>query len=763
MTRLPTLGVKRRRDLRRRAGTYGAVAMTVFVGIVLFAASNDAYANLQASYDATFDRLHVADITVTGTDAAVLAGVAGVDTVVERHAGDVPMRVGGRKFLGRVVGMPAGMQPAIDAVEVTSGQYLPAGRADTALAETHLADHDGLGGGDRVQVLAGTQWETLEVVGVAASAEYLWPARNRQEVLTDPDDFGVVFVPEAVAERLTGAAGAEVLATYAPDVDREALDREIEAVAREHGALDVVTRADQPSNAALSMDIKGFQEMAFFFPILFLTAAGLTVYVLLARLVHAQRPVIGMLVANGVARRVVRRHYAGFGVIVALTGAVPGAVVGAALGAVLANVYTQALSIPLTTTSFHPMTLVVGIAFGVVAGWLAAAIPARAATRVEPAAAMRGDVPVPLGRVSLFERLTPALAKLPTSSRMVLRNVGRNRRRTAATAGGVVLALALVVVSLGMLDSMNALLERQRLTFHEDARLTMSGPIDTATLARIGAVGGVATVEPAARYPAVFSHGDDAVTALVEAVPAGSQMRDFDVGRGTFLGAALAEELHVGPGDTVEMQTADGSRSVRVEDVVDDQVAASAYAVLDGAPNVALVRFDAGADREEARRQLTGIEGVATYADSRALDETLERFMGLFRVIVGVMLAFGAMLAAALLYAAVTVNVAERRCELALLRAEGVGRRQLGRLVTKENLAVASLGIVPGLLAGLLLTSAFLDSIDTDLFHLTADIRPQSLLIAVAAVVAATVVAQWPALRGIGSLDIAAVVRERSM
>ena len=38
---------------------------------------------------------------------------------------------------------------------------------------------------------------------------------------------------------------------------------------------DVYTRAEQPSNAALQEDLRGFEELSFFFPLLFLTAAAM--------------------------------------------------------------------------------------------------------------------------------------------------------------------------------------------------------------------------------------------------------------------------------------------------------------------------------------------------------------------------------------------------------------------------------------------------------------------------------------------------------
>ena len=50
----------------------------------------------------------------------------------------------------------------------------------------------GLEPGDTLAVATVDGWADVEVLGVAASPEYLWPAKSRQEILILPDEFGVV-------------------------------------------------------------------------------------------------------------------------------------------------------------------------------------------------------------------------------------------------------------------------------------------------------------------------------------------------------------------------------------------------------------------------------------------------------------------------------------------------------------------------------------------------------------------------------------------
>ncbi|NLI19290.1 MAG: cell division protein FtsX, partial [Actinomycetales bacterium] len=169
------LPLKRRRDIARQRGQFAAVLVTIVLGVMMFAASYDAYRNLEASYNGTYDRLAFADMTITGGSSSLADAVAaldGVAVVESRRQADVPLQVGDDVFLGRVVSLTSD----INTLDVVAGE-LPSGGAE-GLAETHLAEHFGLEPGDTVTVL-GTLGVT--VTGAAVSPEYLWPARSSQE------------------------------------------------------------------------------------------------------------------------------------------------------------------------------------------------------------------------------------------------------------------------------------------------------------------------------------------------------------------------------------------------------------------------------------------------------------------------------------------------------------------------------------------------------------------------------------------------------
>ena len=176
----------------------------------------------------------------------------------------------------------------------------------------------------------------------------------------------------------------------------------------------------------------------------------------------------------------------------------------------------------------------------------------------------------------------------------------------------------------------------------------------------------------------------------------------------------------------------------------------------------ALIRYAPGADPGAVRTELTALGDVAAFEDANAIYDMMQEYMVLFYAFVGVMLAFGAAMAFALIFNSMSVNIAERSREMATLLAVGTERRAISRLVTAENMLVALVGIPPGLLAGYLTSRAAMASFNSDLFAFDLYMRPSTLVLASLAIVVVALVSQGPGLRAVHRIEIARIVKERS-
>jgi putative ABC transport system permease protein len=771
------------RDLRRRLPQVVAIGVTVMLGVLLFVASYDSFRNVQASYDRTYARTHFADLTVTSADAntvaAAIPGTPGVDRVVTRTQVDRPLTIGDTKLIGRVIGIPPPSGREINTVDVIAGRLPDPGAQDQVVVESHTAGTFGLTTGGRLQIFDGVGWRDVTVSGVVQSPEYLWPARNRQDLLGDPHAFAVLFAPEQLARTLSTQKGPNqtliTMTDTATAADRDGLTR----LLRGHGAADIEDRGDQPSDAALRESLHGLSGMAIGFPALFLTAAAIAEYVLITRLIYTERPIIGTLLALGARRGALMRHYLWYGAVIASLAALGGVLAGAAATSAYTHVYASLLHLPDTVIGHRLPTAVIGFILGLATGIVGALAPAAAAARTAPAQAMRGEA-VHAAGMGLLTRLSARWTRIPVAGRMALRSLTRSRRRTVATMVGCVLALTLILTAAGQLTSVQAMLNIEFDSVQRQDATVVVAPGSNGIGTQLKSLPGVAVVEPAtlARVT-VAANGRIYSTSLTglqnSTVMHGFRGTDGTPGTlsrdGVIAGEGLAEQLGLRVGDNMTVIPGAGAaREVRLAGLVDEPLGTALYAtsavaqsITSAGPDTYLLRLDAGADRGRVRAAATGLTGVLAYTDAAAVKRQIESYLIIFWVFAGSMLGLGALLAFTVIYVTMTVNVAERTRELATLRAAGAPARRLTAALALENLTATALAVPIGLAVGLGVGWGFLRSFNNDLFHLHLSIGPAALTLAVITVMAAAAVSQLPAARLINRIDVARVVRERAL
>jgi putative ABC transport system permease protein len=769
---------KLRRDLWQRHWQFLAAVVVLAIGVGVFVGATDAYANLKQSFDRAYAVQLLPDAVLSGPGTVGLREAAralpGNPIAELRQQADVPIRINGHTLLGRAVSVPMEAQPAVSKLALQSGD-LP--RRGSVLMEAHLSEYYGLRPGSEVELLGPSGWRRVVVSGSAVSPEYLWPARSRAETLTTPEYFGVVFVPSPDMAQVA-AEPTDQLLLYAHDRDQaQALLSAATELARSHGTA-IMSRDELPSYTYLNESVESVRTFARMLPWVFLVAAVVGTYVLLSRLVSAQRAVIGALSANGLSGPTILRHYLSYGVAVGVAGATAGLIGGYVLGGWYTTQYTEAVGLPLRVTSLHPGSLIIGAVVGVAAAALATWGPARAASRISPAQAMRISPPGVRGSVSVAERLLPPLRRMPARWRMTLRGITRNRRRTILTVAGVASSVCLVMVFAGMRDTVNSVVDRQYGEIErQDAQvLTAAGAADSVVRA-LRSDPQVAATELFTRLDVTVQSSSNRYDTLLIVLPRTTQMHRFVSGGssrslprvGVLLGEGLRTILGVAVGDQVAIT--DVRKGIRLElpvaGFVDEPMSPVIYIGAEQlsalAPSGVMLKMVPGVDQDAKREAVSLLPGVTSYVSTESMSVAVRKAFELYNVLVALTLVSAGVMAAALLYGSMSANVSERTGELAALKAVGMDARMLGRLAASENMMLAVIGLPFGLIAGMLLAEWFLSTYVTQGYQWHLVMHTTTPLIVVVGILIAALVAQIPTFRVLGRIDVASVVRERSL
>jgi putative ABC transport system permease protein len=92
-----------------------------------------------------------------------------------------------------------------------------------------------------------------------------------------------------------------------------------------------------------------------------------------------------------------------------------------------------------------------------------------------------------------------------------------------------------------------------------------------------------------------------------------------------------------------------------------------------------------------------------------------------------------------------------------------MGTGQLARMVAVENLLLVVVGIPLGLGLGAWAADWFMSTYETQGYHWSLSMSAQTPVVVAAGVLVAAVLIQGPALRTMRRLDLARIVRERSL
>lgn len=819
------LQTKLYRDLVANKWQFAAVAFVVLLGVAMFVAGLMSYHNLFESYHLSYSRLRFADFWIAFDRAPEdvvrrIARVPGTATVEGRVNVEYPLQWYGRTdrgVVGRFIGLPTRRRPALNDLRIVEGRYFTPQAKREALLEASFARNWNLKPGDVLTVDVEGSMEDFRIVGLAQSPEYILAVRSEQYGMPTPSTFGVVFLPEEQAQesfdlsgQITEICGKVRAASSQPQGSnrpspvtspkgngvRAVVDR-VHAVLKPYGADEPVLQENQASNKLLRMDLQSVQQLALIFPSLFLTAAAMTIYVLMTRVVHSQRPYIGFLRASGFTQRAVVVHYLSFSLIAGVVGGLLGIGFGCYLAYLMAKVYVTTLNVPYLATRMRWDAAATGMGISVLTCLGAGFAPAWSGGMIPPAVAMRDETPV-AQRASAkgrkrpaFGRTLPAFAAFPYVLRVPLRNLLRSRRRTFSTALGIASGISLVLVSAMFLDAIDYSIVSYFDRMQKYDALVEFLPSQTADMVyHLSRRPGVRIAEPGLSLPVELErNGRKFSTVLLGLPQKGRLYHVLDAtGKPTCLhddslrvGNLIRERLKLETGDLVRVRYAFSSKDVRAEATlrvgppIEQPATTLVYASIETVqrlfgpdldlPNRPVDGIALAVDpryMEAMRRYLHSLPQAAAVeitADTRA---ELDRMMQFNYIFITVMLLFGAGLAFAIVFNTLSINVLERTREIAAMRTLGFRHSQVSLMTTIENLLMAVLGLVFGLPLGRLLCLWLVRTYQSETVALQAIIYPRTYFLTITGMLLLVVFAQMPSLRGVRGLDLAKATKERT-
>ena len=351
-------------------------------------------------------------------------------------------------------------------------------------------------------------------------------------------------------------------------------------------------------------------------------------------------------------------------------------------------------------------------------------------------------------------------------------NARRNPQRTASTAAALMIGLALVTLvatlASGIIVSFKSSVND---LFTGDYAITAQNnfspiPIDAAEAAAMApgvtVVGNVRTGEALRNGEAGFITAVDPGTQEVIDLDwtEGPEDTISTLGDdGAFVDDGWAEDNDAGVGSSVEVTFPNGSsKTFEIEGIFDPPSGGSPF----GAVTISAAAFDAEVPQPRNLYSFLKMEGGATDENQAALDAALADFpnakaqsregfidnqiSGLSSIlnILYVLLALSIVVSLFGIVNTLVLTVFERTREIGMLRAIGMTRRQIRRMIRHESVITALIGAAIGIVLGIALAALLIYRVDFLVFSFPT---LQVVIFVIAAIAVGILAAVFPARR----------------
>ena len=474
--------------------------------------------------------------------------------------------------------------------------------------------------------------------------------------------------------------------------------------------------------------------------------AGITIFLSLQRLIQSQAKEIAVLRTLGVRRMSIMPGYVIAPIFIGIIGCVLGVIPGVLFGApAMLKMYEGIIGIPIIDSSVPTSMVIQNVVIAMSIVFLSGLRPAWQASRLQPLEVLRGQHEIRLSSRGL-QKLT---ARMPATVGLTIRSSVRKPVRLMFTFLAVGLSMLIFGTMIIMMDSMTEIFlggiedrqswDAQAFTFGgEDAIIEWAEENDAEHELMIifpGTPEGdsrqltaygletVATETGESMYLVNLAAGD------LPASGAATPEILIDEGINHFLDWEIGETHSLVFGTkTVDVKITGFTRGDISRTVYFHRADLSEILGLEA--TVVMLQLPDGIEVDDELAQSS--MGVSVREDTLDGFETLmEKQQGMFIAIEGL----GILIAVAVLFNTLVMNLAERDTEIATLRVLGASNNRLGMMLFGEHLAIGLIGGVLGCIFSVLGTKLMISSFAQWGMYFTVSASISSIFILVGIVV----------------------------
>ncbi|WP_297427243.1 FtsX-like permease family protein [Clostridium sp.] len=777
------------RDIKKSKGQFISILIIVILGVAFYTALNSVFRNLSNSSEQYYEEYRLADIWVDLYKAPAsvkdkIEKLPYVKMTSERIVNDASINISEENATLRFITLPDIKKDIVNDIVIKSGRYFSEDDSNQCLLDEDFFKANNLSLGDYIYPVINGNKVKLKVIGCVKSPEFVYTLKDSSEIMSDNKKFGIVYIKQSFGEAIFDYKGLvnNISIKLSSGSNVENAKDDIKKVLRNYGVKSVIDRDEQTSSKMISEKIKQLKSMGGSFPVIFFMVASIIIYIMMGRMVENQRVQIGVLKALGFTNLQVLTYYMSYSAIIAVIGSLIGSILGTYMGLGLTKLYNQYFNLPLGDVKIYGEfvipAFILTLLFCLFAGYNSCKI----IFKITPSEAMREKSPQG-GKKTLIEKIEFIWRSISYLGKIIIRNLFRYKRRALLTSLGIIFSSAILLVALGMSDSINFMMKEQYEGIQNyDIKVIFSKLISVEDLNNIKNIDHVKQLEPVLETGVEISNGwkskDVGFTALVKE-PQIYRVQDSNgsaislPSNGILISEKLADMLGVKVNDTVNIKffyPGKEKQEAIVKGIIVQYLGLSVYTSMDNCKSMlgegmiassAVLKLDSNNFESEVKNELKDMPGVTSVESKSDSLNALLKNMGATQSSVGTMIMLAAILLIAVLYNIATINIFERQRELATLKVLGFTNNEIKKLIFHENYIITIFGMLVGLPFGKWLGSYMMKMSSTESYTIPYVVELRSYIITVILTLVFTFITNLILMRKIKSIDMLEVLKNK--
>lgn len=504
-----------------------------------------------------------------------------------------------------------------------------------------------------------------------------------------------------------------------------------------------------------NQDTERIDNVAKVFPLVFFIVAVLICLTTMTRMVEEERSQIGTLKSLGYKDSAIMFKYVLYASLATILGSIIGVLIGyRILPDLCFEMYKNMYRLGDIKLSYYSSLTFQGMLIALICTLGATIYTCRKALKESPASLLRPVAPEPGKRV-LLEKIPILWNRLSFSYKVTVRNVFRYKKRFLMTIIGIAGCTGLILAGFGLKDCIVKMVPRQyEDIFTYQAKITLNDEKNENTIKEIENNKKVIDLLEIEEETVTIDNKNtnQSVTLVIpKENPKGfiklqdrKTKQQYQLTDGIIMTEKLARLLDVKENAILKF-TGTTSYSEKITHITENYLFHYIYLPKESYKgntyNTVLIKTKKMTEQEEKSfaNELKEIKGVSsitfTSATRHVFDDTMDNFAYVSLILI---ISAGA-LAFVVLYNLSSVNISERRRELATIKVLGFYDKEVYQYINRENTILTIIGIVFGLGIGNILTMYIIKTCEIDMLMFDSTIAWQSYIYAILITVSFTI------------------------